>query len=78
LYLVEAKYLAAAPARRRRLVPQAHARRGGTDFSAETIAVALQGSGYLAALIAELLVELKAAGHYDVILAEAAAAGPLD
>ena len=52
------------------------ARRGGTDFSAETIAVALQGSGYSAALIAELL--LKAAGHYDVILAEAAAAGPLD
>jgi hypothetical protein len=54
------------------------ARRGGTDFSAETIAAALQGSGYSAALIAELLVELKAAGHYDVILAEAAAAGPLD
>jgi hypothetical protein len=50
------------------------ARRGGTDFSAETIAAALQGSGYSAALIAELL----AAGHYDVILAEAAAAGPLD
>ena len=76
MYLVEAKYLAAAPARRRRLVPQAHARRGGTDFSVETTAVALQGSGYSAALIAELL--LKAAGHYDVILAEAAAAGPLD
>ena len=37
-----------------------------------------RGSGCLAALIAELLVELKAAGHYDVILAEAAAAGPLD
>ena len=54
------------------------ARRGDTDFSAETIAAALQGSGYSAALIAELLVELKAAGHYDVILAEAAAAGPLD
>jgi hypothetical protein len=35
-----------------------------------------RGSGYSAALIAELL--LKAAGHYDVILAEAAAAGPLD
>ena len=41
------------------------ARRGGTDFSAETIAAAIQGSGYSAALIAELLVELKAAGHYD-------------
>jgi hypothetical protein len=54
------------------------ARRGSTDFSAETIAAALQGSGYSAALIAELLVELKAPGHYDVILAEATAAGPLD
>jgi hypothetical protein len=31
------------------------ARRGGTDFSAETIAAALRGSGYSAALIAELL-----------------------
>jgi protein-L-isoaspartate O-methyltransferase len=38
----------------------------------------MQGSGYSAALIAELLAELKAAGHYDSILAEAAAAGPLD
>jgi protein-L-isoaspartate O-methyltransferase len=38
----------------------------------------MHGSGYSAALIAELLAELKAAGHYDSILAEAAAAGPLD
>jgi hypothetical protein len=38
----------------------------------------MHGSGYSAALITELLVELKAAGHYVVILAEAAAAGPLD
>jgi protein-L-isoaspartate O-methyltransferase len=35
----------------------------------------MHGSGYSAALIAELLAELKAAGHYDSILAEAAAAG---
>jgi hypothetical protein len=54
------------------------AQRGATDFSAETIAAAMHGSGYSAALIAELLAELKAAGHYDSILAEAAAAGPLD
>ncbi len=54
-------------------------RRGSTDFTGETIAAAMHGiSGYSVALIAELLVELKAAGHYDRILAEAAAAGPAD
>jgi hypothetical protein len=37
-----------------------------------------RGSGYSVELIAELLAELKASGHYDAILAEAAAAGPLD
>jgi hypothetical protein len=35
------------------------ARRGSTDFTAETIAAAMHGSGYPAALIAELLAELK-------------------
>jgi hypothetical protein len=60
-------------------IPEAiTAQRGATDFSTETIAAAMHGSGYSAALIAELLAELKAAGHYDSILAEAAAAGPLD
>jgi hypothetical protein len=48
-------------------------RAAAAPTSAPRRAAALQG-----ALIAELLVELKAAGHYDVILAEAAAAGPLD
>ena len=33
--------------------------------SAPRRAAAMHGSGYSAALIAELLVELKAAGHYD-------------
>jgi hypothetical protein len=51
-------------------------REGVVDSDPE--AIALHGSGYSGALIAELLVELKAAGHYDVILAEAAAAEPLD
>jgi hypothetical protein len=50
------------------------ARRGETDFSAETIAAAMDGSGYSV----ELVAELKAAGHYDTILAEAAAAGSAD
>jgi hypothetical protein len=45
--------------------------RGSTNFSPETIAAAMQGSGYSV----ELVAELKAAGHYDAILAEAAAAG---
>ena len=53
------------------------ARRGGTDFSPETIAAAMAGSGYSVELVAALLAELKAAGHYDGILAEAAAADPL-
>ena len=71
------KSLSAAPARSRRLVPQAHGAPRRHRLQRRD-AAALQGSGYTAALIAELLVELKAAGHYDVILAEAAAAGPLD
>jgi hypothetical protein len=50
------------------------ARRGETDFSAETIVAAMDGSGYSV----ELVAELKAAGHYDAILAEAAAAGSAD
>jgi formate hydrogenlyase subunit 4 len=54
------------------------ARRGNTDFSAETISAAMTGSGYSVELSAALLAELKAAGHYDDILAEAAAAGPAE
>jgi hypothetical protein len=54
------------------------ARRGETDFSAETIAAAMHGSGYSVELIGELLAELKAAGHFDRILVEAAAAEPAD
>ena len=52
------------------------ARRGG-DLDPETIAAAMDGSGYSVALIAELLVALHASGD-DRILAEAAAAGPAD
>jgi hypothetical protein len=38
----------------------------------------MTGSGYSVELSAALLAELKAAGHYDDILAEAAAAGPAE
>jgi hypothetical protein len=54
------------------------ARRGSTDFSPETIAAAMDGSGYSVGLVAELLASLRASGDFDRILAEAAAAGPAD
>jgi hypothetical protein len=64
--------LCVSPERYRDKSPRA-ARGRQSDFSAETITAAL-GSHFPVALVAEILAELKASGHYDRILAEAAAA----